>query len=281
MNRTGMTFVCTRISSLLCFLRGLSFYSIGFALPSPPLLKDCIWDTFRSVHPLYTLIRPQVQSSIVRGLIDIQKHEGFLPDSRVANWNGRTQAGSNADVILADAFVKGLKGIDWEAGWAALVADAESSPEDFLDHGRGDIEYWWTIGYIPAYPQQQIYYHRSAARTIEYAYNDFCIAQVARGLGKEDEYKKYLNSSAKWQNLWNDKVTSFGTRGFIIPRSDFMEGGRFLEDDWKNVTLCSPSEFSRSLVDFAYRKVYLILRLVFFFFAHSKLAISNLSFLER
>ena len=73
-----------------------------------------IWDTFRATHPLFTLIMLEEQIKMIRSLIDIYKHEGYMPDSRSGNSTGRTQGGSNSDVIIADAFVKGLKGIDYE-----------------------------------------------------------------------------------------------------------------------------------------------------------------------
>ena len=72
-----------------------------------------IWDTYRSSSPLLTLISPDRQRDIIRSLIDIYRHTGYMPDARSGNDNGRTQGGSNANVVVADAWVKGLKGIDY------------------------------------------------------------------------------------------------------------------------------------------------------------------------
>lgn len=86
----------------------------------------CIWDSYRSIHPLITLVDPYSQTLMVRALIDIYRFEGWLPDCRMDLCKGYTQGGSNADVVLADTFVKGFTdGIDWETGYEAVVKDAE------------------------------------------------------------------------------------------------------------------------------------------------------------
>lgn len=86
----------------------------------------CIWDSYRSIHPLITLLDPLSQTLMIRSLIDIYRFEGYLPDCRMDLCKGFTQGGSNADVVLADTFVKGfMNGIDWETGYEAVVKDAE------------------------------------------------------------------------------------------------------------------------------------------------------------
>jgi putative alpha-1,2-mannosidase len=87
----------------------------------------CMWDSHRSVHPLITLLDPYSQTRMVRSLIDIYRHEGWLPDCRMSLCKGWTQGGSNADVVLVDAFLKGLnQDVDWATGYEAIVNDAES-----------------------------------------------------------------------------------------------------------------------------------------------------------
>lgn len=88
----------------------------------------CIWDSFRSTHPLLTLVDPHAQAMMIRGLIDIYRHEGKLPDCRMSLCKGFTQGGSNADNLLADSYLKGLRdGIDWATGYEAVVSDAEGN----------------------------------------------------------------------------------------------------------------------------------------------------------
>ncbi|AEO66584.1 glycoside hydrolase family 92 protein [Thermothielavioides terrestris NRRL 8126] len=189
----------------------------------------CIWDLFRSQLPLLTITDPTAVTEMIRSLIDTYRHLGWLPDCRMSLSKGYTQGGSNADVVLADAYVKGLQGgINWDDGYAAVVKDAEVEPYDWCCEGRGGLDSWKSLGYIPV---QDFDYKgfgtmtRSISRTLEYAYNDFCISQMAEGLGKTSDKEKYLESSGNWQNLfkadqvstwWNGTQTGF--TGFFQPR---------------------------------------------------------------
>ncbi|EFX02646.1 glycosyl hydrolase [Grosmannia clavigera kw1407] len=108
----------------------------------------CIWDSFRSIHSLLTLVDPQSQTLMVRSLIDIYRHEGWLPDCRMSLCKGLTQGGSNADVVLADAYLKGLTdGIDWDTGYEAVVKDAEVEPPIWNVEGRGGLASWKQCGW--------------------------------------------------------------------------------------------------------------------------------------
>lgn len=172
-----------------------------------------IWDTYRATHPLITLIAPNKQVEIIQSLIDIYRHERFMPDARSGNETGRTQGGSNCDVLIADAFVKGLKGIDYESGLESMINNAENDPgDDARAKGRGGISDYNKLGYISTS------YERAGSRTVEYAYNDFCIAELAQGLGKDSLYRKYLQRSGNWKNLLKP-ITDHGAQGFIMPRS--------------------------------------------------------------
>lgn len=171
-----------------------------------------IWDTFRSSSPLITLIDPARQTDIVNSLLNIYQHDGYMPDARSGNWNGRTQGGSNADVVIADAYVKGLEGIDYSLALKAMLKDADVPPGDNEEkEGRGGLADYNTLGYVSqAFP-------RAGTRTVEYAYNDYCIAQVAKGLKDTAITNRFLKQSNNWQNLWRD-VGDHGARGFIWPR---------------------------------------------------------------
>ncbi len=174
-----------------------------------------IWDTFRTVHPLLTLIQPERQSAMVQSLIETYENTGWMPDSRIAGNNGLTQGGSNGDVLVADAIVKGLKDIDYETAYEALVKNADEEPEDPLSEGRGGVSYLEELGYV------SLDYERSGTRTVEYAYNDYCIALVARALGREEDYEEYLERSGYWQNLWDDETRSIRPR---YPDGSYLEG---------------------------------------------------------
>lgn len=164
-----------------------------------------IWDTFRTLHPLLTLIQPERQRDMVRSLVDTYRHTGWMPDARIAGSNGMTQGGSNADVLVADAMVKGLRGIDYKTAYQAMVRNAEVDSARPLYEGREVGEYK-ARGYLSMTSE------RSASRTVEYAYNDFCIAQVAKGLGKTADYQKYIARSRNWMNLWDAESKSIRPR---------------------------------------------------------------------
>ena len=109
-----------------------------------------IWDTYRTSTPLITLIDPKRETDIVRSLINIYKRDGYMPDARSGNSNGRTQGGSNAEIVIADAFVKGLEGIDYELGLQAMLKDATVCPGDRHEaEGRGGLIPYLELGYIP------------------------------------------------------------------------------------------------------------------------------------
>ena len=170
-------------------------------------------------------------------MISIYEHDGYLPDCRMSQCKGLTQGGSNADVVLTDAYIKGLKnGIDWNKGYAAVVKDAEVEPYDWSVEGRGGLDSWKKLGYIPV---QDFDYKgfgtltRSVSRTLEYAYNDFCISEMAHGLGKKTDQEKYVSSSGNWANLFKKNQTSklpsgadTGFVGFFQPK--------YLNQTWGN-----------------------------------------------
>ncbi|CAJ2505155.1 Uu.00g125490.m01.CDS01 [Anthostomella pinea] len=161
---------------------------------------------------------------MVRSLIDTYKHEGKLPDCRMS-------------------FSKGL-----ELGYEAVVSDAEVEPQDWSVAGRGNLESWHKLGYIPYDDDDKNGTgpsSRSISRAVEYAYDDFAIALMADGLGKKSDANKYLQRSHNWRNLYNEnqedlyrneagKVQKTKFTGFLQPR--------YLNGMWRqqNTRLCSP-----------------------------------------
>ncbi|KAA1467435.1 alpha-1,2-mannosidase, putative subfamily [Dentipellis sp. KUC8613] len=199
----------------------------------------CIWDTFRVVHPLYTITQPGPQAEMVRALVDIYRHVGWLPDCRMSLDKGYTQGGSNADNVLADTFVKGITGgIDWATAYEAVVKDATVEPPDWGLEGRNGLKSRAQLHYVPkddtTDPSSGGTPDFSASHTLEYSYNDFSIAQIAKGLGKTDDYNHYLNASGDWANLWDTSVNNTGYSGFIQAR---YTNGSFAYVDPRH---CSP-----------------------------------------
>lgn len=172
-----------------------------------------IWDTFRTTDPLLTLLAPERRRDMVRSLVDIYRFEGYMPDGRSGNRNGRTQGGSTCDIVIADAFAKGLQGIAYEEAYRAMVKNAEVSPgRDDQKHGRGGIEAYKRLGYVPADIE------RSGTRTVEYAACDAALALLARGLGKGADFERYWARARNWLNLWRADAAHSGFSGFIMPR---------------------------------------------------------------
>ena len=182
-----------------------------------------IWDTYRTSSPLITLIAPQRQVSIIRSLLNICHRDGYMPDARSGNCNGRTQGGSNAEIVIADAFVKGLgrsegqtaaDTIDYEDALRCMLVDATLPPGGNQEaEGRGGLTEYLRLGYVP------YGIDRSGTRTVEYAFCDYAIAEVASGLGYHSVAQQYRQQSHNWRNLWRSDYRHAGVSGFIMPRA--------------------------------------------------------------
>jgi len=172
-----------------------------------------IWDTYRSSNPLITLLSPSREVDIVNALLQIYKRDGYMPDARSGNCNGRTQGGSNAEVLIADAYVKGLKGINYNLALEAMLKDATVPPGGNEEkEGRGGLTDYNQFGYVSTS------YVRSGNRTLEYAYDDYCLATVAKGINRQGEYWRFLKQSDNWKNLWRN-IADNGATGFIMPKN--------------------------------------------------------------
>ncbi|KAJ5140150.1 secreted glycosidase, partial [Penicillium atrosanguineum] len=211
----------------------------------------CLWDSFRSQIPFLTIFDPSSVAQMIRSLIDTQRHLGWLPDCRMSLCKGFTQGGSNADNVLADAYVKGIKdGIDWEAGYAAVQKDADEEPFDWSNEGRGGMESWKELNYIPVEDFDHIGFGtmtRSISRTLEYSYNDFAIAQMANGMNKTVDAARYEKESRYWRNLFRKEQASYmngtdtGFTGFFQPK--YLNGTWGYQDPLK----CSNIDNSGSI----------------------------------
>ena len=174
-----------------------------------------IWDTYRSSSPLITLLTPSRQVAIVNSMLNIFKREGYMPDARSGNYNGRTQGGSNGEVVIADAFVKGLDGINYKLALEAMLKDATIPPGNTEEkEGRGGLTDYNRLGYVSTD------FVRAGNRTLEYAYNDYCLAIVAKNIKRRGEYWRFIKQSDNWQNLWRD-IEDHGSRGFIMPKDAY------------------------------------------------------------
>ncbi len=192
-----------------------------------------LWDTYRTSFPLLMEYYPERAVDMINALLNIYLHDGYMPDARSGDCNGRTQGGSHAEVVVAEAYARGLRGIDYDLALRAMVKDAEVPPADDEKEGRGGLDAYKRLGYIPyGIP-------RAGTRTVEYSYDDWCLAQVARGLGHADLYEKYMARSRNWRNLWRADYEWHGMRGFIMPRA---ADGQWLDSVvWGQSAVCHPT----------------------------------------
>ncbi|KAF2843067.1 glycoside hydrolase family 92 protein [Patellaria atrata CBS 101060] len=213
-----------------------------------------MWDLFRNQVALWLLIQPAYYEEMIRSLIDIWRHEGYLPDGRSGNYNGLVQGGSNADNVLADAYVKGLRGaINWTDGYLAVKKDAEVLPYfDFnpvaplgsLKEGRGALDDWIPLGYVSADRN-----HLCVSKSVEYALNDFSVSQIAAGEMPGDQ-DIYMKRSAGWQLIWNHDAVVRNFKGSLAPR---FSNGTF--DETYDLTQCGDcnwADYSYEATPFEY-----------------------------
>lgn len=202
----------------------------------------CIWDMWRAQLPFLTIMDPKMMSNMIRSLIDTYKHRGWLPDCMMSTCKGWTQGGSDADNVLVDAYVKNLTNIDWNLAYDAIRNDAENEPLEWSFQGRGGLTSWKALHYIPYLDYDPIGFgtnSRSISRTLEYSYNDFNLATLAKGLGKAD-YITYLSRATNWQNLFKPDQTS-SIKGTNTNFTGFFQP-KFLNGTWgyQDPIACSP-----------------------------------------
>ena len=146
------------------------------------------WDTFRGLHPLLTEIEPERTVDFIRSMLSIYKEQGKLPIWELSGYETNCMIGYNSAPILADAIVRGLPGFNYEEAFRAMLASARNK-EFGLDSFRKN-------GLVLSDDE-----HESVSKTLEYAYDDWCVAQVALKLGHMAEYKEFMQSAQYWKNV--------------------------------------------------------------------------------
>ena len=154
-----------------------------------------LWDTFRGEHPLLFEIQPERSMDFIRSMISIYEENGKLPVWELSGWETNCMIGYNSAPVIADAVARGLTDFDVEKAFEALVASS-LRPEFGMDSYRRN-------GLVLADDE-----HESVSKTLEYAFDDWCVAQVAAYLGRTEEYVSYMRSSQYWRNVF-DPSTGF------------------------------------------------------------------------
>ena len=198
-----------------------------------------IWDTWRSAFSLSILIDPDMVRGNVNCFIDRFKHNGKVRDGFVAGVDmDDEQGGNDVDNVIAEAILKGVKGIDANDAYQLLKNNADNERKGLVSHNVQNPVFaannakYKEQGWIPEC-------FNSTSNTLEYAYNDFCVAQIAKKLGNTADYEKYLKRSNQWTKLWNPNLESDGFKGFIDSRKadgTFVgQDPKFWGNSWKNI----------------------------------------------
>lgn len=155
-----------------------------------------LWDTYRAAHPLYTIIEPERNEAFVRSLIDKWKHLGHLPKWELHSNDTYCMIGYHAIPVIADAYMKGQRNFDVKE---AMKAVAFTSEDEYYD-GMNFIK---TTGYIPADKDT-----RTVAKAVEYAFDDWCVAQMAKEMGEQEIYERSI-VRAQYYKYYFDPTDNF------------------------------------------------------------------------
>jgi predicted alpha-1,2-mannosidase len=166
-----------------------------------------LWDTFRTTHPLFTLIAPAEQRDFLVSLTEMAKQGGYLP--RWPSGNGYTNSmfGTPADMVVAEAYLKGIHDFDVEAAYQAMRKTALGPTEKTRFSGRAGIEDYLRFHYCPSDLMRQ-----SVARTLEYCYADYAIARLAEALGHREDAARLDAHAQYYRKLWNPQTQYFQPR---------------------------------------------------------------------
>ncbi|EEX53575.1 putative alpha-1,2-mannosidase [Prevotella sp. oral taxon 472 str. F0295] len=171
----------------------------GKVLPGTMFTDTGFWDTFRSLFPLVNLVYPSMAREMQEGLANTYKESGFLPEW-ASPGHRNCMVGNNSASIVADAYIKGIRGYDIETLWQAVKHGTKAVHPQVASTGRLGHEYYNKLGYVPC----DVGINESAARTLEYAYDDWCIAQLGKALGKpKKEWAEFERRSENYRNLFS------------------------------------------------------------------------------
>ena len=201
----------------------------GEVLPGYMFTDTGFWDTFRSLFPFLNLMYPTMSKEMQEGLINTYKESGFFPEWASPGHRG-CMVGNNSASVLVDAYIKGIKVDDLETLYKGLIHGTENVHPTVSSTGRLGHDYYNKLGYVP----YDVKINENAARTLEYAYNDWCIYQIAKDLGRpKKELDLYAKRAMNYKNLF-DKETKL-MRGknkdgkFMAPFSPLKWGDAFTE----------------------------------------------------
>jgi predicted alpha-1,2-mannosidase len=200
----------------------------GEVLPGYMYTDNGFWDTFRALFPFFTLMYPDVDSRIMEGLVNAYKESGWLPEW-ASPGHRDCMIGSNSASLIADSYNKGIRGYDIETLYQAIIKNT-TGPGPVSSVGRLGADYYNKLGYVP----YNVGINENVARTLEYAYADFCIWQLSKNLGKpESETDLYAKRAMNYKNVFDAGRKLMRGRNsdgsFQSPFSPYKWGDAFTE----------------------------------------------------
>jgi len=221
-----------------------------------------LWGTFRALHPLLILLHPDRVGEMITALLQMYKEGGWIPMGSNPTYTN-IMIGTHSDAVIADAYIKGLRNFDIHLAYKAIrknafvPPDSDRNAETWKDcpwegakytipaqagnawwdrmawqgfEARGGLTYYDSLGYVPIDRTRE-----SVSRTLEFAYNDFCVAQVAKSLNKDDDYQKLMKRALNYKNVFNHQT------GFMAPR---YADGNWSADTFKLNPAIGSEEYS-------------------------------------
>ena len=204
---------------------------------SPRMVSDCgaepdyddfnLWDTFRALHPLHTILQPRESGEMMQALVKKYERGGWMPIFPM--WGSYTSAmiGDHAASVIADAYTKGIRNFDCRKAWEGIRKNCFETPCDSLyedGRGRRALEVYMRLGYLPLEEHVRFAFHANeqTSRTLEYAYDDWCASLLAREMGSAEDYEALRQRAGNWRNVFD-------------PRTKYAQGrhedGTFLDED--------------------------------------------------
>lgn len=201
----------------------------GKVLPGYMYTDTGFWDTFRCLFPLLNLIYPSVNKEIQEGLINTYKESGFFPEWASPGHRG-CMVGNNSASVLVDAYMKGVRVDDVATLYEGLLYATENVHPEISSTGRLGYEYYNRLGYVP----YDVKINENAARTLEYAYNDWCIYKLAKELKRpKKEINMFAHRAMNYKNLFDKETLLMRGKNkdgkFMAPFSPLKWGDAFTE----------------------------------------------------
>ena len=209
----------------------------GQVLPGYMFTDTGFWDTFRCLFPLLNVMYPSMNDKMQEGLVNAYLESGFLPEWASPGHRG-CMVGNNSASIVADAYVKGRRGYDIDKLWEAVLHGANSVHPKVSSTGRAGYELYNRLGYVPCDELSQ-----SVARTLEYAYDDWCIYTLGKALGRpESEIAVYAERARNYRNVFDPSIRLMRGKdskgNFESPFNPTDWGRSFTEGDTWHWTWC-------------------------------------------